>query len=216
MLENYSWAEIAAACKNNEVPAAWHVGDTKTMMINGVECDVAIIGKNHDSFADGSGVAPLTFLIVDVGATVRSQWNSTDTTIGGWPASEVRTLLNTSIIDSLEDDVKNNIKAVKKLTYMGAEVAGDYYNRFEESEDRLFLLSSTEFNGGTNEGAQYEYFANGYFTRDNCPSLYNNYWWTRSPFPRYEGYVKLHSTGFSYSGNSPASSSSALMFGFCF
>ena len=204
-----SWADIAVACQNNEVPDTWSVGDTKAMTINGAEYDVAIIGKNYDTYADGSGVAPLTFMLIEPIGT--AAMNSTQTTDGGWPASEMRSMLHETVINTLEDDVKNNIKAVKKTTVAGAENQTGSPLVYNESEDKLFLLSTAEFEPSS---TSYEYFNDTYYNATN--PLYNKYWWLRSPWSNYKGMFQLHSYEYSFSGNSPATTTSNYMFGFCF
>lgn len=204
-----SWADIAVACQNNEVPDTWSVGDTKTMTINGAEYDVAIIGKNYDTYADGSGVAPLTFMLIkSIGVAAM---NSTNTTDGGWPASEMRSMLHETVINTLEDDVKNNIKAVKKTTVAGKEDQTGNSLVYDKSEDKLFLLSDEEFSSSS---TRYEYFNETHFNSSN--PLYNKYWWLRSPWSNYKGMFELHSYADSFSGNSPATTTSNYMFGFCF
>ena len=69
---NNSWEMIIQACKNNEVPSAWNIGDQKTMTIGGVDYEIDIIGKNHDTYSDGSGKAPLTFQFHNLFACIRS------------------------------------------------------------------------------------------------------------------------------------------------
>lgn len=204
-----SWADIAAACQNNEVPDTWSVGDTKTMTINGAEYDVAIIGENYDTYADGSGVAPLTFMLIEPIGT--AAMNSTNTTDGGWPASEMRSMLHETVINTLEDDVKNNIKAVKKTTVAGKEDQTSNSLVYDKSEDKLFLLSDEEFSSSS---TRYEYFNETHFNSSN--PLYNKYWWLRSPWSNYKGMFELHSYADSLSGNSPATTTSNYMFGFCF
>ena len=61
---NNTWKQIIEACHNNAVPDTWNVADQKPMTINGVDYQIDIIGKNHDTYASG-GKAPLTFQLHD-------------------------------------------------------------------------------------------------------------------------------------------------------
>lgn len=219
-----SWADIAKACQTNNVPDTWKVGDIKTMLIDGVEYEVAIIGKNHDTYADGSGTAPLTFQLVD---TINTKYamNSTNTNAGGWDGSALYTTLNTTILNTLEDDVKNNIKAVSKATNIGYVDAGNKTpTTTRTTSDKLFLLSVVEAFGTekaasitnvyTLEGTQYEYYT------DDASRIKDNngtaaMWWLRTP--GYAGnsyFIFVHTSG-NYSGNS-ASAARGVAFGFCF
>ena len=77
------WATIIKACHKNQVPDTWVVGNSKTILINGTEYQIDIIGKNHDDYTDGSGKAPLTFQLHDCYADV-NRMNSSNTNSGGW------------------------------------------------------------------------------------------------------------------------------------
>ena len=61
---NNDWAAIIAACQRKQVPETWTVGDQKEMTI-GQSYMIDIIGKDHDTYADGSGTAPLTLQMHD-------------------------------------------------------------------------------------------------------------------------------------------------------
>ena len=61
---NNDWATIIAACQRKQVPETWAVGDQKEMTI-GQPYMIDIIGKDHDTYADGSGTAPLTLQMHD-------------------------------------------------------------------------------------------------------------------------------------------------------
>lgn len=50
---NNDWATIIAACQRKQVPETWAVGDQKEMTI-GQSYMIDIIGKDHDTYADGS------------------------------------------------------------------------------------------------------------------------------------------------------------------
>lgn len=79
---NNTWEQIIAACHNNEVPDTWKVEDQKPMTINGMDYQIDIIGKNHDTYTAG-GKAPLTFQLHDCYADTK-QMNSSDTSKSGW------------------------------------------------------------------------------------------------------------------------------------
>ena len=81
---NATWAQIIDACHKNKVPATWVVGNSKTMLIDGTEYQIDIIGKNHDDYADGSGKAPLTFQLHDYYGVVYSM-NSSHTCLLSLP-----------------------------------------------------------------------------------------------------------------------------------
>ncbi|MBR4955185.1 MAG: type II secretion system protein, partial [Clostridia bacterium] len=135
-----TWAQIINMCQKNEVPATWNVGDTKTMTIGGTEYNIVIIGKNHDTYSDGSGKAPLTFKLAEVYGTP-AKMNETQTNTTGWSGSAMRNTTMTEILAAMPSEVQNAVKAVDKETLNGTR------DGLETTSDKLFLLSEIEVNG---------------------------------------------------------------------
>lgn len=208
-----SWVEIAHACQNNKVPSTWAVGDIKTMKIGSSTYNVKIIGKNHDIYADGSGVAPLTF---QTDAITKRVMNSSRTNAGGWDGSEMYAYLNdvnTGLINSIE--FKDYIKPVSKDTNIGYVDAGRTMATAEDirtTADRLFLLSVIEVFGTQNfeaynaEGTRYAYYANGGSSSS---------WWMRTPLCT-DDYYFFHNERASGGYGSSANNSNYFSFAFCF
>ena len=207
------WATIIAACQNNEVPDTWKVGDNKTMTINGTSYQIDIIGKNHDTYADGSGTAPLTFQMHD-SYTSNYAMNSSNSNTGGWAYSSMRDTHLPAIFALMPSEVQAAIKAVKKLTSAGAKSS-----TINTTADMLFLLSEIEIFGSTSyskngEGSQYAYYSAG-----NSKVKKRNgtagAWWERSP----RGDIATH---FCYvlhtgvAGNYNATTKYGVSFAFCF
>ena len=176
---NNSWEDIILACQTNNVPTTWNVGDIKTMSINSTECNIQIIGKNHDDYSDGSGKAPLTFQVISAFDLVY-QMNSGASHGGGWKASKMRQTNLPIIMNYLPTVVKNSLRAVDKISSNGTATV-------ETTSDTLFLLSEIEVLGSisnsysiaTGEGTQYEYFT--FSNRINRGyGTFSGDWWTRS------------------------------------
>ena len=208
-----SWSDIVVACQNNEVPDTWAVGDTKAMTIDGVEYNVMIIGKNHDTYTDG-GTAPLTFQLVKCYGT-KAKMNSANSNKTGWSNSEMRTVTLENILSAMDSTISGAIKAVNKTTLKGDK------SGLETTSDQLFLLSEYEVFGtttqsnGKQEGlAQYQYYANdGSIVKTFDGTSCN--WWLRSPY--YGNSINfscVYSFGFISSNN--ANISNGVAFGFCF
>lgn len=175
-----SWADIITACQINTVPDTWLVGDQKTMTINGTDYAIDIIGKNHDTYSDGSGTAPLTFQMHDLYGTIYAM-NSSETNVGGWTNCEMRTTHLPSILSLMPSEVQSGIKQVKKLTS-----AGNKSSTINSTDDKLFLLSEIEIFGTTSnsfagEGKQYDYYKAGNSPIKIGPPSSGNYWFGRSP-----------------------------------
>lgn len=178
---NNSWAAIIAACQANEVPDTWSVGDSKPMNINGIDYPIDIIGKNHDSYTDRSGTAPLTFQMHDLYST-RYEMNDSSTNEGGYSGSDMHTKHLPSILNGMPAEVRAAIKQVdKKASY------GNESTRIETIACKLFLLAEIEFFGVIEgsvrgEGSQYAYYkaGNSVIKYQHASSSPGNHW-TRSP-----------------------------------
>ena len=208
-----SWATIVESCKNREVPDTWVVGNSKTMLINGTEYQIDIIGKGHDDYADGSGKAPLTFQLHDCYAAV-NRMNSSNTNVGGWTSCAMRQTHLPAILALMPTEVQNGIREVNKLTS-----AGSQSSTINTTPDKLFLLSEIEIFGSvtyskSGEGTHYDYYKAG-----NSKVKNRNggaaYWNERSP-------LKDGSTQFCMASNTGtadyggASSAAGVAFAFCF
>jgi hypothetical protein len=144
-----TWADIARIAESGQASKHFAVGDTKTVQmtwVNGSTADVVleIIGINHDDLADGSGKAGITvcsknvFNLIDFFGIN----TSVDKLTNGWATSNFRTLFN-STVDRFPEEMRQHIKTVKKVSKKA-------YNdpTTAESDDKLFMPSSTEFIGG--------------------------------------------------------------------
>ena len=176
---NNDWATIIAVCHAGLCPEEWAVGDQKAMTINGTDYLIDIIGKNHDTYSDGSGTAPLTFQMHDCYTTTYSM-NSSSTNAGGWTDCAMRSTHLPAILTLMPGEVQDGIREVNKLTS-----AGRQSTTINTTADKLFLLSEIEIFGSvtyskSGEGSQYVYYsAGGSKVKNLNGSAY--YWWERSP-----------------------------------
>lgn len=207
-----TWAQIIDACHKNKVPATWAVGNSKTMLIDGTEYQIDIIGKNHDEYTDGSGKAPLTFQLHDCYGESKNM-NSRNINEGGWTSCAMRSTHLPAILALMPTEVQNGIREVNKLTSEGSK-GGTIIT----TKDRLFLLSEIEILGDvtysfTGEGTQYDYYKSG---NSKIKSLNNNasIWWERSPYNDISEFCYTDTDGTPYRGS--ASVSHGVAFGFCF
>ena len=208
-----TWVQIIDACQKNKVPETWVVGSQKTMTINGVDYPIDIIGKNHDTYSDGSVTAPLTFQLHDCYATPY-QMNSSNTNSGGWTDCAMRTTYLPAILALMPSEVQAAIREVNKLTW-----ERDDSGTIGTTVDKLFLLSEREILGGyayslAGEGAQYAYYQAGNTRVKNANGSAGN-WWARSPTDRnVKQFCYIGSDGTNYIMN--ASNLCYAAFGFCF
>ena len=209
---NNTWEQIIAACHNNEVPDTWKVADQKPMTINGVDYQIDIIGKNHDTYTSG-GKAPLTFQLHDCYADVK-QMNSSNTNRGGWTSCAMRQTHLPVILAKMPTEVQNGIREVNKLTSAGNRSA-----TINTTADKLFLLSEIEIFGSikysaSGEGTWYDY----YKASNNIVKNYNGSagpWVGRSPIMvDYTSFVYIDSEG--HAVYIRANYPTGVAFGFCF
>ncbi len=202
---NNEWADIIAACHAGEVPDTWAVGDYKDMTINGVSYRVDIIGKNHDTYLDGTP-APLTFQLHDCYAT-RYYMQVPTSNQRYWENCQMRQTHIPAILELLPNEIQEGIRAVNKMT-VGTVTT-----------DKLFLLSEIEVFGikeysYDGEGAQYAYYAagNSKIKKVNG-SAYE--WWLRSPYTGdVDSYCSVNSGGYRY--HHASNYGEGVSFAFCF
>lgn len=207
------WATIIKACHKNQVPDTWVVGSSKTMLINGTEYQIDIIGKGHDDYADGSGKAPLTFQLHDCYGETKNM-NSSNTNSGGWTSCAMRSTHLPAILALMPTEVQNGIREVNKLTSAGGQSA-----TINTTADKLFLLSEIEIFGSVSysksgEGMQYDYYKAG----NSKVKKFNgsaHAWWERSPRGSNSAYF-CTVTGSGGANYANASYAGGVAFGFCF
>lgn len=209
---NNTWEQIIAACHNNAVPDTWEVADQKPMTIDGVDYQIDIIGKNHDTYTAG-GTAPLTFQLHDCYGT-KYQMNSSNTNSGGWTSCAMRSTHLPAILALMPTEVQNGIREVNKMTSAGSQSA-----TINTTADKLFLLSEIEIFGSVSysksgEGTQYDYYKAGNSKVKKYNGSASN-WWERSPYGSNSAYFcRVNSDGganYYY-----ASGARGVAFGFCF
>lgn len=196
------------------------IGDQVSLPLNGTSYAFDIIGFNHDVLTDAAvygeatatGKAGITFQMHDLYATTY-QMNSTNTNIGGWENSAMRTSTMATMKSYLPSAWQPIVKDVNKKTSAGNQSA-----TINTSADDCFLLAEIEIFGSTNksasgEGSQYAYYKAGNSKIKN-KSGSATYWWERSPTSsgRY-GFCRVTSSGSADSNGS--SYSYGVAFGFC-
>ena len=222
---NYS--QYTLGCKK-DITLGNSLGTHKVRVANNTSPSVCS-GTNFSKTACG-----FVLEFVDVIASHRmnpydsSSTSSGNGSIGGWPASEMRTYLNssgdsTSIFNSLPSTIKNAIIDTKVISgYESGHSGGNY-----SSTDKLYLLADIEIDGTANasndtlttsETRQLDYYRENGVTSSNRvmavkkDGTSNSTWWLRSASFQYsnpfllvvpDGTSTLGSSSSSY-GVSPA------------
>ena len=191
----YSWDELSAVAqliasaesdeKGREVAAEYGIslGDSRQLLLDdGRSVTLTVVGLRADERSDGSGLAGLTLMLSPI--SLRPM-NSSDTNVGGWEASELRSWLAGEGRELLPDDLAASVVSVRKLTN-NTGVTNDAA-AVTQTDDELWLFSASEVCGAitwftdeygdepnlytgyvdfapydemlSSEGEQYEYFA---------------------------------------------------------
>ena len=209
-LNDMTWEQIQTISDAGKAADYFNVGDTKNITLDGVSYPVQIIGFNHDTLTSG-GTAGITFQLVDCLNTTY-QMNSSNTNVGGWKSSAMRSRMS-EFLGQLDEDLQSVIKPVNKLVSIGNNTS-----TIETVSDKLFLLSEVEIFGSTTysfagEGSQYDWYKAGN-TKVKKVNGSANYWWERSPFSGGSNtFCDAHSNGNANITN--ASNSFGVSFAFC-
>ena len=177
-----SWDTIASAVKSGTYP--YQVEDTKTVDMGSLGTHTVRVA-NTSACTNGETSETACGFVVEFADIISEQaMNSTDTNVGGWPASAMRTYVNTTIYNALPSDLQNVIATTTVVS--GHE---------STSSDKLYLLSTKEvWNGGTGydtaeaETRQLDYYKNNGVTKSNYSGAIKQYngtntiWWLRSAY----------------------------------
>ena len=217
VLAENTWAQIAQAVADKDpILDVWQIGDTKDEVIAGETLTFAIMGKNMDDLADGSGKAGLTFGMTQLMASTR-QMNSSNTNAGSFAGSAMYSWLSGTIYPNLPAELKDAIKAVNKKTSSGggsSAIRTDAMYLWLFSEIEVFGKTTYSYAG---EGTQYPYFAT---SAERIKRLSNgagaaSYWWERSPYSGNSGpFCAVNPSGSAHVYYYSAASY-GVCFGFC-
>lgn len=192
-----SWAEIKAVAANGYKNSSnqwcitrngaeevwWDIGDEKDITLSdGETITLQIYDFLHDDKPDGTK-APLTIGMKHI-MEATAKMNNTDTNVGGWEESQMRTATLPAIFDKLPSALKAIICEVSKKTS-----AGNKSTNIVITADKLFLFSAVETGAKDDgvylsEGTKYPVFTyedTRIKSKRNEPGGYWN-WWLRSPY----------------------------------
>ena len=204
-------------------------------LTNGTKSSVVVVGFRHDTKADGSGKAGITFMFTD--AIAQRSMNASDASsngsnLGGWEQSELRSWLSIDGMELLPDDLRGDIVQVQKLTNNSDTSAGGTPTA-SPTNDSLWLFSFNEICGDYSgwrsarqetvpvfqqEGTTYQLFvdtSNSNSMREMSYQGQASNWLERSPDAYYaDRFMDVDRTG-NPSGDAYASDTSGVVPGFC-
>ena len=194
-----SWPTIIRAVKRGNT-TSYNVGDTKTVDMGTLGTHtLRIANKSTPSECSTTGFSQTAcgFVMEFADLITTHNMNSTETNVGGWPASSMRTYVNTDIYNALPTELKNGIIDTTVVSGHGSTAGETNFT----STDKLYLLSTHEVwedvDGNTSSGIDYydtaynntrqlDYYAGLNVTTSSYSGAikHNNgsnaWWWLRS------------------------------------
>lgn len=203
-----SWEKIAANVSAGKA-SSYTVGDTKTVDLGDLGTHTVRVA-NTSSCTNGETSETACGFVVEFADVIKTHvMNSTQTNVGGWPASEMRSYVNGTIYNALPSDLQGVIADTTVVSGHGSTTGEENFT----STDKLYLLSTKEvLNGGTTkdtaeaETRQLDYYANLGVTTSNYSGAIKQYngsnsmWWLRSSISANTGnFFEVGSNGDWYS-----------------
>ena len=136
-----SWETIANNVKTGN-SSRYNIGDEKEVKIGGTSYTVRVANNitpdecNQDDFSQTA----CGFVVEFVDIVEKRTMNSTDTNVGGWPATELRTYANKDFFNKLPSDLQNVIIDTKVISGHGSTSGETNFT----STDKIYLLSVHE------------------------------------------------------------------------
>ena len=198
------WTTIISSVKSGNT-RGYKVGETKEVSLGTAygthTLRIANTSTPSECSTEGFSQSACGFVLEFTDSVTNSVMNSgsTDTNVGGWNSSLVRTLVNGKIYNALPSDLK---KGIINTTVVSGHGEGDKSNF--SSTDKLYLLSPIEVWSYDNSDnaiktdtsrfltRQLDYYASiGVTTsnysgaiKKNNPSLNFDWWWLRSAYSK--------------------------------
>lgn len=196
-----NWLDVKKAVIENAA-GAFEVGDKISCTLkNGQDIEFTVAAINH------YGKNEVAFITEDL-LDDEYQMNEENTNKGGWSKSDLRTTLNTKILELLPDELQAVIKP--------RTIVQDIYDAVFKSTDKLWIPSRKELFGVDNDvdkGDVHFPLFNTYKSRVKNRNGQYEWYWTRSPLASSSiNFCYVHGYGNSYDTN--ASSSNGVAFGF--
>ena len=187
-LDEVSWADIQTLIQENKFADYFSVGATKTFIISGKTYTAEVVSIN-----DGTGAASqwypektVDFIAKELYET-KYRYNATNNNSGGFPSSEIKTTLNSTIYPLLPSDLKSVITA-KSHSYQAGSYSSSWSSSMVTSSDNLWLPTYYEIAGGSAQYVEGENVNNNKpYILDSKIKMVNGEssasgWWLGSPY----------------------------------
>ena len=219
-----SWETIVTAVKENNI-SKYNVGDTKEIDMGTYGTHtLRIVNTSTPSECSGTGFSQTAcgFVLEFADIITKHKMNDTNTNVGGWPATSIRTFVNNDIYNAIPSEIKNAIIDTTVVSGHGSTSGETNFT----STDKLYLLSTAEVwaQGSSNtistdtardNTRQLDYYKNlGTSTSNYSGAIKKNgtsadFWWLRAANSNDTSrFLRVNNYG--YSNNSNASISSGV------
>ena len=154
--EKDSWTAIVANVKANKI-SQYNVGDTKTIDMGTYGTHtLRIANTSTPSECSTSGFSQTAcgFVLEFADIIAEHKMNDTDTNVGGWPSTSMRTFVNNDIYNAIPSEIKNAIIDITVVSGHGSTSGEENFT----STDKLYLLAPGEVwsDWKTSRGASYD------------------------------------------------------------
>ena len=205
-----TWETIATVVKEN--PSTYKVGDTKQVTIDNNSYTLRVANNTTPAECSGTDFSQTAcgFVVEFVDIIEERTMNSSQTSVGGWPATEMRTYANGEFYNNLPADLRNVIINTKVISGHGKSDTSNF-----PSTDKIYLLSAHEvwedgtsnqvlkYDTAANNTRQLDYYAKLGVTTNNysgaIKKIYgstNSSWWLRGAFSKEkEKFLYVNNTG---------------------
>ena len=190
-----SWKTIQKAVQTGNT-SKYNVGDTKEVDLGDLGTHPVRISNMSECTNGETSETACGFVVEFADVITKREFNSTNTIVGGWKDSKMRTYINGTIYNALPSDLRNIITTTKVISGH-AKTSGE--TNFE-TQDKLYLLSSEEiyedfasssisgYDTALGTSRQLDYYKNQGVTTSSYAEAKkqcrgSNYrWWLRSVF----------------------------------
>lgn len=188
-----SWDTIISAVKKGDI-SNYHVGDTKEVDMGKFGTHILRIANTaspSECETEGFSQTACGFVLEFADIITTHVMNSTDTNVGGWPASEMCDYVNDDIYNALPSEIKSGIIDTFVVSGHGSSDSSNF-----TSTDKLYLLSAGEvwgtnsnissFDTAISNSRQLDYYQNLGVTNSNYSGAVKQYgsddtpWWLRT------------------------------------
>lgn len=192
--EKDDWATIAKNVKSGNYN--YKVGDTKQIDMGEFGVHTLRVANTSECKNGETSQTACGFVLEFTDFVTKKRFNSTDSNLGGWENSELRSYINSTIYNSLPSDLKNAIIDTKVVSGHGKNADESNF----VTTDKLYLLSVHEvwdcenyatvknFDTSYENTRQLDYYAklNVDLKNDYSGAIKEDaWWWLRSAHSNY-------------------------------